>query len=66
MKTIGSNIKEFRTIKNITQKELSEKTSIEQAIISRYETGKIIPPITKLELIANALKITLSDLVNTK
>lgn len=64
MRNIGVKIKKIRTSKKITQKGLSELTSIEQTIISRYENGKIIPPIPKLELIAQALGISLSDLLS--
>lgn len=44
-----------RTDRNITQKELSIKTGIDQADISKIETGARKPSLKILEKIANAL-----------
>lgn len=63
---IGSNIRKYRKMCEMTQAELADKSLIEQTIISRYETGKIIPPITKLEIIAKALNISLDVLVKSE
>ena len=62
---VGINIKKIRVQKKITQKDLSSKTNINQSIISRYESGTIIPPIPRLEVIAEALGVTITDLLNT-
>lgn len=62
---VGINIKNIRLSKKITQKDLSNKTKINQSIISRYENGTIVPPIPKLEIIANALGVKISDLLDT-
>lgn len=64
MHVIGKRIRDIRKKKKVTQQELSEKTKIEQTLISRYETGRIVPPLAKLEQIADALEISLSDLLN--
>lgn len=61
---IGINIKNIRLQKKITQKDLSLKTNINQSIISRYENGTIIPPIPKLEIIANALGVGITELLD--
>lgn len=58
---IGLRIKELRKSKNITGNYLAEITGISQSIISRYERNIIEPPISSLEIICNALNITLSD-----
>ncbi|QEK12619.1 helix-turn-helix transcriptional regulator [Crassaminicella thermophila] len=63
MRNIGERIKHFRNKQGITQVKLSEITSIEQTVISRYENGVIVPPIPKLEKIAKALKIPLTELL---
>lgn len=60
---LGNRIRKMRQEKNITQQELSQKAQISQTLISRYETGKIVPPLTKLEQIAYALGISVIDIV---
>ncbi|HPG30127.1 MAG TPA: helix-turn-helix transcriptional regulator [bacterium] len=61
---LGVNLKKFREKKGMTQSDLSKKTKIEQANISRYETN---PPKT-MELatacsLAEALEVSLMDLL---
>ena len=48
-----------RIDKNVTQKELSIKTGINQADISKFETGARKPSLKILEKIANALDMVL-------
>ena len=48
-----------RTDKNITQKELSIKTGINQADISKIETGTRKPSLKILEKIADALDMAI-------
>ena len=48
-----------RTDKNITQKELSVKTGINQADISKIETGTRKPSLKILEKIADALDMAI-------
>ena len=48
-----------RVDKNITQKELSVKTGINQADISKFETGVRKPSLKILEKITNALDMVL-------
>ncbi|MFX3849700.1 helix-turn-helix domain-containing protein [Streptococcus suis] len=62
---VGINIKNIRLSKKITQKNLSDKTKINQSIISRYEYGTIVPPIPKLEIIAQALEVDIKDLLDS-
>ena len=63
---IGSNIRKYRILCEMTQTQLADKSLVEQTVISRYETGKIIPPIIKLEQIAKALNVTLEVLVKVE
>lgn len=60
---VGKKIRDIRQQKRMTQQELSQKTQIEQTVISRYETGRIVPSLTRLKQISDALEISLSDLV---
>ena len=46
-----------RKAKNITQKELAERTGIDQANISKIETGLRSPTLNVLEKLANGLNM---------
>lgn len=59
---LGYNIKRLRKEKNITLKDLEEKTGITNSYISAIENGrKINPSQEKLEMLANALNVNLID-----
>lgn len=60
---IGANIKILRIHRKLSQEDLSKITKIPQSIISRYEKETIIPPIPKLEKIAEALQVKISELL---
>lgn len=60
---IGINIKRRRCDSGMTQKRLAESSSVPQARISAYETGKITPSLVTLAAIADALSCSVSDLV---
>lgn len=51
-----------RTEKGITLNELEQMTSISKSSLSNYENGKCVPDICKLESIAKALNIRITDL----
>ncbi len=48
-----------RNEKNLTQKELAERSGVRQSNISRIERGNCVPSIQTLELIAKGLGKTL-------
>ena len=64
--TFMNNLKIIRRAKGLSQKELAEKTGLTIRIISYYENEATSPPIDKIEIIANALGITIADLLNDK
>ena len=45
----GNLIKELRTEKELTQKELAEKLNVSTAAVSKWENGKGFPDISLLE-----------------
>ena len=55
-------IKELRIKNGVTLRELGARTGIHFTQISRYETGKIIPKIKNLKILAKALDSTLDYL----
>lgn len=62
--SIGASISIARKEKNITQKELSITTEIDQAIISKIENGKHIPRFDTIERIAKGLNINIEKLLS--
>lgn len=59
---IGENIKAFRSIKKLSQKEVALTIGIDQAQYSRIESGKVEPTVSSLKKIADALNISVGDL----
>ncbi len=61
--SIGKRIKQFRTERNISQEKLGDLISATGNHISRIESGRRIPSVESLFLIANALNVTADDLL---
>ena len=55
LRFIGKNIRQYRQLKKMTQKELAEKVGSSSKYISRIELGRANPSIHLCYLIANAL-----------
>ena len=62
-KTIASNLRLNRAKNKISQEKLSELTGISHQFICNIETEKVNPSVETLLKIANALNVTLNDLV---
>lgn len=56
LKEVREAIAEIRKSKNISQKELAERTGITQANISKIENGHYIPSVPVLKRIADGLE----------
>lgn len=61
--TIGNRIREFRKTRNWTQAQLAEKSGIEPSNISHIERAATKLSLPTLISIANALEVTLDELV---
>lgn len=59
----GNLIKELRTEKELTQKELAEKLNVSTAAVSKWENGKGFPDISILEPLSAELGISITELV---
>ena len=59
---MSEKIKYFRKLRDMTQKELSEASGIELGQHKKYETGYRLPKIEQLQIIANALGISVQVL----
>lgn len=65
-KSIGTNIKHFRTEKGLSQDDLAAKLFVTRQTVSNYETGKSFPDIDSLQTIANELDVELTWLLYGK
>ena len=60
---IGSFIKELRTQKNMTQKDLAEAINCTDKAISRWETGRGVPEVSLLVPLSKALDVSVNELL---
>ncbi|MFP3030396.1 MAG: helix-turn-helix domain-containing protein, partial [Wolbachia sp.] len=63
---IGKKIKEWRLVREYTQKDLAEKMSTTRHEVSNYEQGRTAVPLDKLYEMAEALSINITDLLIEK
>lgn len=62
-KSVGEQIIIFRKEKKLTQIELAEMVGKDRQYLYKIEKGKVTPNITTLAIIAKALNISLSKLL---
>lgn len=55
--TVGEKIKQYRKLRNLTQKALAEKSGLSEISIRKYEAGERIPKQDQLRKMAVALEI---------
>ena len=60
----STTIKQLREKRNMTQAELAQKIGVSSKTISKWETAKGLPDITLLQPLAQALGISLIELMN--
>ena len=60
----GATIKQLRESRKLTQAELAEKIGVSSKTVSKWETAKGLPDITLLQPLAQALGISLIELMN--
>lgn len=59
-------IREARKAAKMTQDELAKSLGVNRATLSRYESGAIDPPASQLQRIADALGISIYELLDDK
>ena len=59
----GNLIRELRLKQNMTQLQLAQQMGISDKTVSKWETGKGYPDITLLEPIADALRVSVAELI---
>ena len=60
---VGKNIRRIRTAKGIYQADLAKQAGITQAMLSFIERGTRLPSLPVGKLIADALGVTIDDLL---
>lgn len=60
---IGTFLKELRKKNNMTQEQLGEKIGVTNKTISRWETGKYMPPIECLQLLSEIYQISINEIL---
>ena len=61
--TIGENIRNFRKKNDLTQEDLADRLGVTYQSVSRWENSTTYPDIELLPAIAEALSITLDELL---
>lgn len=56
--TVGEKIKSFRSLKQMTQKALAERSGVSEIAIKKYEAGERTPKPAQLKKIAQALNLS--------
>ena len=64
--TIGNNIEKLRKESGITQEQIASKLCISRQALSNYETGKRIPDIYELIVLADLFEVSLDTIVGRK
>jgi transcriptional regulator with XRE-family HTH domain len=60
-RTVAALLRQGRSEKNLSQKELAQRTGISPSRIRRYESGETPVPLPELETLAGTLGFTLED-----
>ena len=60
----GATVKQLRESRNMTQTELAERIGVSSKTISKWETAKGLPDISLLQPLAQALGISVIELMN--
>ncbi len=62
-KSFGPFLRETRTKRELTQTQLAETLGVTTAAVSKWECGKCLPDIVKLEDLANALDLSILEIM---
>lgn len=64
--SVGDKLRSLRKQNKLTLKELSEKTNLSISFISDIENKRRNPSIDNLKILANALNVSISELLDEK
>jgi transcriptional regulator with XRE-family HTH domain len=63
LKGVAANIRRLREERGLSQTDLYNRADLHRTTVGRVESAKVQPPLTTLVIIADALEVTLDDLV---
>lgn len=58
-----NNLRKIRRAQGLSQQDLADKCKLAKTTISYYENNAVNPPIDKIEILAQALNVTIGDLL---
>lgn len=62
-KKIGMFLKQLRNENGMTQEQLGEKIGVSNKTISRWETGKYMPPVDCLNMLSDIYNISINEIL---
>ena len=66
MNELGARLQALRRQANLSQQELAERLHVSTAAVSKWERGKSLPDIAKVEVLANALDLSVLELMRCR
>lgn len=63
---LSQNIKQLRTSKGMTQKELAEKLHVTPQAVSRWENGEVEPSVSTIGEMADIFEVTADEIIGGK
>lgn len=63
IKRFGKHVKELREARNLSQEALANEADVPISQIGRIERGEVNPTLSTMDSLAQALKISLADLL---
>lgn len=63
---VGENIRYYRKLRNMSQRDIAKQLEINKGIIGHFETGLKVPSLMRAREIASILNVSLDTLVNEK
>jgi transcriptional regulator with XRE-family HTH domain len=64
--SLGAKLREMRRARSLTQEQLAAASGISQVMIAKIEQGRRLPRLPVLMHLANALDISLSELIDNQ
>lgn len=65
-RAIGAKVAAYRKAAGLTQEELAARLNLAYETISRLESGRNLPSLKRLEKVADALGVRLTDLIQVE
>ncbi len=60
----SDNLMQMRKLHHMTQEDLAEKVGVTRQAVAKWEAGDSVPDLEKSRLLAQALEVSLDELVN--